>query len=109
VGGHILLDVPEPPTAIIALSDLLALGVMRAAAERGLDVPGDVSVVGFDDIAEAASASPPLTTVRQQHTEKGAAAVRLLLDDSRDRESVLLPAELVIRSTTAPPRPQEGS
>jgi DNA-binding LacI/PurR family transcriptional regulator len=109
VAGHLLLDVPDPPTAIIALSDLLALGVMDAAAERGIEVPKDLSVVGFDDIAEAAAASPPLTTVRQQHTEKGAAAVRLLLDDSDDRESVLLPAELVIRSTTAPLRPQEGS
>jgi DNA-binding LacI/PurR family transcriptional regulator len=109
IAGHRLLDLPEPPTAVIALSDLLALGVMDAAAERGLEVPADLSVVGFDDIAAAAAASPPLTTVRQQHTEKGAAAVRLLLDDPDDRESVLLPAELVIRSTTAPPRPQEDS
>ena len=93
---------------MLALSDLLALGVMDAAAERGLDVPADLSVVGFDDIPEAAAATPPLTTVRQPHDEKGAAAVRLLLD-SDDRESVLLPAELVIRSTTAPPRPQEDS
>ena len=108
VAGHRLLDLPEPPTAVIALSDLLALGVMEAAAERGLGVPSDLSVVGFDDIPAAAEASPPLTTVRQPHTEKGAAAVRLLLDPD-DRESVLLPAELVIRSTTAPPRPQESS
>jgi DNA-binding LacI/PurR family transcriptional regulator len=108
IAGHRLLELPEPPTAVIAISDLLALGVMEAAAERGLDVPADLSVVGFDDIPAAAAASPPLTTVRQPHDEKGAAAVRLLLDPD-DRESVLLPAELVIRSTTAPPRPQEGS
>ena len=109
IAAHRLLDLPEPPTAVIAISDLLALGVMEAAAERGLDVPSELSVVGFDDIPAAAAASPPLTTVYQPHTEKGAAAVRLLLDESDDRESVLLPAELVIRSTTAPPRPQEGS
>ena len=106
VAAHRLLDLPEPPTAIIAISDLLALGAMEAAAERGIDVPADLSVVGFDDIPDAAAAG--LTTVRQPHDEKGAAAVRLLLD-SDDRESVLLPAELLIRSTTAPPRPQEGS
>jgi DNA-binding LacI/PurR family transcriptional regulator len=108
IAAHRLLDLPEPPTAVIAISDLLALGVMEAAAERGLDVPTELSVVGFDDIPAAAAATPPLTSVSQPHTEKGAAAVRLLLD-SDDRESVLLPAELVIRSTTAPPRPQEGS
>jgi DNA-binding LacI/PurR family transcriptional regulator len=106
VAAHRLLDLPEPPTAVIAISDLLALGVMEAAAERGIDIPAELSVVGFDDIPAAAPAA--LTTVSQPHTEKGAAAVRLLLD-SDDRESVLLPAELVIRSTTAPPRPQEDS
>ena len=104
--GHRLLDRPDPPTAVLAFSDLLALGVMDAAAERGVDVPGRLSVVGFDDIAEAAPAG--LTTVRQPHDEKGAAAVRLLLD-SDDRGSVVLPAELIVRSTTAPPRPQERS
>jgi DNA-binding LacI/PurR family transcriptional regulator len=103
IAAHKLLDLPEPPTAVLAFADVLALGVMDAAAERGLEIPADLSVIGFDDIPEAAAASPPLTTVRQPHTEKGAAAVRLLLD-SDDRESVLLPAELVIRSTTAPPR-----
>ena len=106
VAGHRLLDRPDPPTAVLAFSDLLALGVMDAAAERGVDVPGRLSVVGFDDIAEAAPAG--LTTVRQPHDEKGAAAVRLLLGPD-DRGSVVLPAELIVRSTTAPPRPQERS
>ena len=104
--GHRLLDRPDPPTAVLAFSDLLALGVMDAAAERGVDVPGRLSVVGFDDIAEAAPAG--LTTVRQPHDEKGAAAVRLLLD-ADDRGSVVLPAELIVRSTTASPRLQERS
>lgn len=106
--GHQLLDRREPPTAILAASDVIALGVMDAAAERGLDVPAQLSVVGFDDIAAAAAATPPLTTVRQAHDEKGAAAVRLLLDPSAD-DQLVLPAELVVRSSTAPPPPQEGS
>ena len=107
IAGRKLLDLPEPPTAVLAFSDLLALGVMDAAAERGVSVPSELSVIGFDDVADAAAASPPLTTVRQPHDEKGAAAVRLLLDPE-DRSSVLLPAELIVRSTTAPPPPQEG-
>ena len=101
-----LLDGPEPPTAVLAFSDLLALGAIEAAAERGLDVPRQLSVIGFDDVAAAAAAAPPLTTVRQAHDEKGAAAVRLLLDP-RDDDQLVLPAELVVRSSTAPP-PQEG-
>jgi DNA-binding LacI/PurR family transcriptional regulator len=107
IAGHRLLDRAEPPTAVLTFSDLLALGVMDAAAERGVDVPSQLSVIGFDDVAEAAAATPPLTTVRQPHDEKGAAAVRLLLDPD-DRDSVLLPAELIVRSSTAPPPPQEG-
>ena len=109
VAAHRLLDLPEPPTAILAFSDLLALGAIAAAAERGLDVPGQLSVIGFDDVAAAATATPPLTTVRQAHDEKGAAAVRLLLDPDHDDDQLVLPAELVVRSTTAPPPPQEGS
>ena len=108
IAGHRLLDRAEPPTAVIAFSDLIALGVVDAAAERGVAVPSQLSVIGFDDIAEAATSSPPLTSVRQPHTEKGAAAVRLLLDPD-DRASVLLPAELIVRSTTAPPPPQAGA
>jgi len=93
---------------VLAFSDLLALGVMEAAAERGLAVPSDLSVIGFDDVPEAGAATPPLTTVRQPHDEKGAAAVRLLLDPD-DRDAILLPAELILRSTTAPPRTRAGS
>ena len=96
-----LLDRADRPTAIVALSDELALGVLDAAAERGIDVPGDLSVAGFDDIPEAALSTPKLTTVRQAHDRKGAEAVRLLLAGDQD-ESVLLPTELVIRASTAP-------
>ena len=81
---------------------MLALGVLDAAAERGLAVPGDVSVVGFDDTPESARSTPSLTTVRQSHSGKGAAAVRLLLE-ATGPQTVLLPTELVPRESSAPP------
>src|SRR6478735_8030708 len=70
------VNIADRPTAIICLSDVLALGVLRAADERGISVPGDLSVVGYDDIAAAAGAR--LTTVHQPHAAKGEEAVRLL-------------------------------
>jgi DNA-binding LacI/PurR family transcriptional regulator len=97
-----LLDRADRPTAILALSDLQALGVMQAAAERGIDVPGGLSVVGFDDIPQAATATPALTTVAQPHAEKGRAAVRLLVAGADPADSVLLPCHLVVRASTAP-------
>jgi DNA-binding LacI/PurR family transcriptional regulator len=95
-----LLDRAERPTAILALSDVLAIGVLQAAAERGVDVPGELSVVGFDDIPQAAAAS--LTTVSQPHEEKGRSAVRLLVSGARPSDSVLLPCHLVVRASTGP-------
>jgi DNA-binding LacI/PurR family transcriptional regulator len=96
-----LLDRAERPTAILALSDQLAVGVLEAAAERGIAVPGELSVAGFDDIPEATRTTPKLTTVHQPHHRKGAEAVRLLLEGG-PAQSVLLPTELVIRASTAP-------
>jgi DNA-binding LacI/PurR family transcriptional regulator len=96
-----LLDRAERPTAILALSDLLALGVLDAAAERGIAVPDRLSVVGFDDIPEAALSTPPLTTIKQPHRCKGSEAVRVLLDND-DETSVELPLELTVRASTAP-------
>ena len=64
-------------------------------------MPGALSVVGFDDVPDAARSDPPLTTVRQPHAGKGATAIRLLLDGA-DPGTVLLPTELIVRSTTAP-------
>jgi DNA-binding LacI/PurR family transcriptional regulator len=101
-----LLDRPDPPTAILAMSDRLAIGAISAANARGLSVPGGLSVVGFDDIPAAATADPPLTTVRQPHGEKGAEAVRMLLSDQPVDKELLLPTDLVIRSSTA--RTNEG-
>jgi DNA-binding LacI/PurR family transcriptional regulator len=101
IAGGRLLDRADRPTAIIALSDLLAIGVLEAAAERGIEVPGELSVAGFDDVPEAATSTPPLTTVRQPHRSKGSEAVRLLLEGPA-AESVVLPIELVVRASTAP-------
>lgn len=77
--GTELLSQPDPPTAIFAASDQMALGVYEAARQRGLRIPDDLSVVGFDDLPEAGWASPPLTTVRQPLSEMGALAARTLM------------------------------
>lgn len=103
-GAVALLDQAERPTAIIATSDQLALGVLHAAHERGIDVPESVSIVGFDDIDAAALARPGLTTVRQPLLEKGRAAGRFLLEPWPEGEppSVILPTELIVRGSTGP-------
>ena len=106
--GSDLLALPDPPTAVFAGSDLQALGVLRAARERGLRVPEDLSVVGYDDLPVAAWIGPPLTTVRQPLREMAATAARMVLDLARgDQPTNLridLATELVIRESTAPPR-----
>jgi LacI family transcriptional regulator len=97
-----LLDLPEPPSAIFAASDTQALGVLDAAAERGLDVPGDLAVMGFDDLEVAAHVG--LSTVRQPLHESGDLGARLLLaalDGALgDPEEVRLDLEVVPRRTT---------
>ena len=101
-----LLSQDPPLTAILALSDQLALGVIEAAKERGLSVPEDLSVAGFDDVPEAATSRPPLTTVHQDHTKKGELAGRLLVAQLREEETEdteLLPARLVVRGSTGRP------
>ena len=96
------LDGADRPTAILACSDVLALGVLDALAQRGLRPGHDVSVTGFDDIPAAAEAG--LTTVRQPSTDKGRIAGELLFAAPEDpqRRHVVLPTELVVRSTTGP-------
>jgi LacI family transcriptional regulator len=102
-----LLDLPDPPTAIFAFNDNLAIGAMRAAQARGLRVPDDLSVVGFDDTEEAAIVTPPLTTIRQPLAEMGRMAVSLLmrlLEQQRvETLRVELATRLVVRASTAPP------
>jgi LacI family repressor for deo operon, udp, cdd, tsx, nupC, and nupG len=95
------------PTAIFCASDELAIGAMSAAHERGLSVPGDLSIVGFDDIEIAAFGSPPLTTVRQPMAELGRSATRMLLQilggTRLSDPHLVLPHELIIRGSTASP------
>lgn len=94
------------PTALLAMSDELALGAMAAAADAGLSVPGDVAIVGFDDVPAAADAHPALTTVRQPHREKGRRAAELLLRPGSPGpagDEHRLPVELVVRASTGPP------
>lgn len=103
--GRVLLDVPEPPTAVITHSDLLAAGVLIAARELGLRVPQDVSVAGFDGLDLPWLAPDVLTSVAQPFAAKGAAiadAVMAILDGETPPD-VELPVELRLGSTTAPP------
>ncbi|WP_433241909.1 LacI family DNA-binding transcriptional regulator [Streptosporangium sp. CA-135522] len=85
--------------AVFVANDLMALGALRTLRRAGREVPGDVAVVGFDDIPAAAYAEPPLTTVRQPTVEMGRRLARMLLD-TRERASVVLPTELVVREST---------
>lgn len=98
-----LLDRAEPPTAVVAFSDQLALGALRAAHELAVDVPDQLSVVGFDDAPPAATAERPLTTVAQPLRERGRLAARLALALTRGEAVVSpppLPLELVVRAST---------
>jgi DNA-binding LacI/PurR family transcriptional regulator len=110
--AQVLLDLAEPPTAILCFSDVMAHWVVRAAEDRGLAVPGDLSVVGFDDNPLARRMRPALTTVRQDVRGKGRAATAELtaaIEAARSgtkparAKRVLLPTELVVRDSTAPP------
>ncbi|WP_405658125.1 LacI family DNA-binding transcriptional regulator [Streptomyces sp. NBC_01166] len=107
-GAEQLLELSEPPTAIFAASDQMALGAIEALRRRGLRVPEDMSIVGFDDLPEVRWSAPPLTTIRQPLSDMGKLAARMLLDLARDVEPasprVELATELVIRASTAPPR-----
>ncbi|WP_298803387.1 LacI family DNA-binding transcriptional regulator [uncultured Pseudokineococcus sp.] len=107
VAGLALADDPAT-TAVVAANDQLALGLLRALRERGVDVPRRVSVTGFDDAPESAYLSPPLTTVRQDLERVGREAVGLLLERlaggvaTAPEHRVVVP-ELVVRASTGPP------
>ncbi|HET9897643.1 MAG TPA: LacI family DNA-binding transcriptional regulator [Streptosporangiaceae bacterium] len=104
-GGE-LLDLDDPPTAIFAGSDQQALGVYEAARQRGLRIPQDLSVVGFDDLPAARWVSPPLTTMRQPLADMGRVAAEMLGDLIEDvplrSQRVELSTELIVRESTAP-------
>jgi LacI family transcriptional regulator len=104
----LLLEKPNPPTAIFAFNDNMAIGVLRVARARGLRVPEDLSVIGFDDSEQSAIVTPALTTVRQPLAEMGRMAVSLLLRLLENQRveglNVELATRLVVRDSTAPPR-----
>lgn len=106
--GCRLLELPQPPSAVFAASDQMALGVYEAVRKKGLRVPEDISVVGFDDLPEARWASPPLTTVRQPLAEMGKLAartvLRMLQGEGVESPRVELSTRLVARESTAAPR-----
>jgi DNA-binding LacI/PurR family transcriptional regulator len=106
-GAGELLDLAEPPTAIICDDDILAGGVYLAARARGLSIPGDVSVVGFDDLDFVRVFDPPLTTVGVDAEELGGVAFGLLADliaGGAGEPGRRLPVSLVVRGSTGPPR-----
>ncbi len=101
-----LLDLPNPPTAIQALNDYLALGVYKAIKERGLKIPDDISVTGYDDLQLSCLLDPPLTTVRQPAYEMGEAGAEILLKNitsgaaNSSRREVLFNTQLIVRNST---------
>ncbi len=103
-----LLSLPQPPTAVVAGNDGQAFGVLQALGERGLRAPGDLSVVGFDDVPVASWATPALTTVRQPLAAMAATAFRMLRSDQAtaagEPHHIELATTLVIRESTGPPR-----
>lgn len=111
-GAQVLLDLNDPPTAVFASNDVMAMGVMDAVRSRGLRVPEDISILGFDDIPQAASVRPSLTTVRQPLEDMGRLAAQMLLDRIKNPEKeiyrVELPTELIIRNSTMPPKDRAG-
>lgn len=101
--GLALLRSPDRPTGVLCMSDELALGVLAAARELGIDVPRSLSVVGFDAVPEGARSVPPLTSVAQDHAAKGRAAAELLLASLAGRAgggSVQLPTRLEVRGSS---------
>jgi LacI family transcriptional regulator len=101
------LQLPRPPTAVVALTDVIGVGALHAAWKAGLMLPRDLSVTGFDDVALASYTLPELTTVAQPVTEMGEQAVQRLLERIRhpqlDARRTVLPTRLVVRSSTASP------
>jgi LacI family transcriptional regulator len=113
VAGQTLLTEHPRVTGVVAGNDLLAMGIIAAAAELGRNCPADISVVGFNDMLLAGRLQPPLTTIRIPQYDVGARAAELLLalvdDPGRRPETVLISGDLIIRGSTAPPRLPAGT
>jgi LacI family transcriptional regulator len=113
--GEKIVDIPEArrPTAVFCANDLMALGVLQAVISHGLRVPGDIAIVGYDDIDYAAAASVPLSSVRQPRELIGRAATELLLDEisegsSHQHRRVIFKPELAIRASSERRRSSRG-
>lgn len=111
-GASALLDLPNPPTAIFASNDVMAMGVMDAVRNRGLRVPNDISVIGFDNIPQSAMVFPTLTTVQQPLEQMGRVATQMLLGILKNPEKesgrIELPTELLVRNSTSAPIDRAG-
>jgi len=102
-----LLELPGLPTAVFCYNDMTAVGALRAIRNHGLRVPGDISLVGFDDLFLAQYTDPPLTTVRQPKHDMGRLAMQVLLKlltGADTEQKIKVPGELIIRESAAPPR-----
>ena len=102
-----LLALPEPPTAVFCYKDLMAIGAIRGAWEGGVTVPGDVSVVGFDDLFLSSYTIPSLTTIQQPKHQMGCLAAKMLLEllsGGKPQNQLILEGRLIARQSTAPPR-----
>jgi LacI family transcriptional regulator len=103
VAMRAFLALDQPPTAVFAAADLMAVGAIKAAQELGKNVPGEIAVVGFDDIQLASFLNPPLTTIRQDRVGLGLAAARALLEQIENPDLtppvLTLPVELVVRAS----------
>lgn len=103
-----LLGLDEPPSAVFACNDVMAIGALRAVRNAGLQVPGDVSIIGFDNISSASAVSPALTTIAQPIVELAIQAAQLLISriqngqEGRSGQRIVLDTELVVRDSCAP-------
>ena len=110
-GTRQLLDREEPPTAIFVCNDVMSMAAMAVVRERGLNIPDDISIIGFDDIPLASFTSPPLTTIAQPIQEIGKIATDLLIErmsrsSSRPSQRIVLDVQLVVRNSCGPRRTQ---
>ncbi len=111
-GATALLDLSSPPTAIFASNDVMAMGAMDAVRNRGLRVPDDISILGFDNIPQSTMVFPPLTTVQQPLEKMGHVATQMLLgilkDPKQEHGRIELPTELILRESTSAPKDRTG-
>ena len=111
-GASALLDLPNPPTAIFASNDVMAMGAMDAIRNRGLHIPSDISIIGFDNIPQSALVYPPLTTVHQPLEQMGRVATQMLCTILKEPDKTVgrieLPTELIVRQSTSPIKNRAG-